>query len=297
MSEFAVGVISSIVASIITYLYFELRYRILIDNGIVALLGVNPRAILRICYANIQSSESYQSPVARLLPSRSFDYGDADSIILVYDKFRIGFRESVRWARNAVPRQSQNGNMVSIAGPKWNKLTEQLIGEIGSPLYYSDDVPGLIERRANHTNPNVHQFQIREVGDCIEIEDFGCLIFARTGVLGGQIDCALVVSGYTTFGTLSAAEALHMLKRSEVRKIAKAVTGDKRFAIVVRGKILLDHEGKILSRAKVEVVTWIGERDFLQPYEFRYHTQDGTANSANARANVAQPIIPPDAAR
>ena len=271
MSEFAVGVISSIVASILTYLYFEIRDRMLIDNGIIALLGVNPRASVRICYANVQSSESYQSPIARLLPSRSLDYGDVDSIILVYDRFRVRFGKNIRWARNAVPRQSQNGNIVSIAGPKWNKMTEQLIGEIGSPLYYSDGVQGLIERRATHGNANIHQFQIRDVGGRIEIEDFGCLIFARPGVLSGQIDCALVVCGYTTFGTLIAAEALHMLKRNEVKKIAKAVAGDKRFAIVVKGKIMLDPEGRILSRATVEIVTWIGERDFLLPYEFSYH--------------------------
>lgn len=270
MIEIIIGILGSLIATVITAKYYSIKYNIDRNNNIIKLFKINPDKKIRICYANIQSSTNYSSPISSLIPSGSFDYGDADSILLVYDKFRTHFHSQVRWVRNEIPLASKNGNLITIAGPKWNVSTEQLIGEIGSPLYYSNGVSGLIERRVTHKKENVHKFIFREKNGTIEAEDYGCLICARNNILGKEIDCALIVSGYTTFGTLFAAEALHSLTKEEVRKITKSVENDSKFAILVKGNIKLDLDGRIASPANVEIVTWIGERDFLSPYEYKY---------------------------
>ncbi|MGD9368189.1 MAG: hypothetical protein PVH87_20985 [Desulfobacteraceae bacterium] len=270
MTEIIFGILGSLIATAITAKYYSIKYNIGRDNNIIKLFKINPNNKIRICYANIQSSSHYVSPISSLIPSGSFDYGDADSILLVYDKFRTHYQKQVRWVRNEIPQTSKNGNLVTIAGPKWNISTEQLIGEIGSPLYYSNGVSGLIERRITHKKENVHKFTFRENSGTIEAEDYGCLICARNNTLSKEIDCALIVSGYTTFGTLFAAEALHSLKKEEVKKISKSVENDNKFAILVKGNIKLDLSGRIASPAKVEIITWIGERDFLAPYVYNY---------------------------
>jgi len=270
MAEILIGILGSLIATAITAKYYTIKYNIGKNNNIVKLFNINTDKKIRICYANIQSSSNYVSPVSSLIPSDSFDYGDADSILLVYDKFRTHYQSLVRWVRNEIPPTSKNGNLITIAGPKWNKSTEQLIGEMGSPLYYSDGVSGLIEKRATHKTENLHQFSFREVNGAIDVEDYGCLICARNNALGTNIDCAVIVSGYTTFGTLFAAEALHSLTKDEVKKISKSVENDNKFAILVKGHIKLDLEGRIASPATIEIVTWIGERDFLSPYEYSY---------------------------
>jgi len=270
MTEIFIGIFGSLIATAITAKYYTIKYNIGRNNNIIKLLNINTDKYIRICYANIQSSSDYVSPISSLIPSGSFDYGDADSILLVYDKFRTRHHKLVRWVRNEIPPTSKNGNLITIAGPKWNKSTEQLIGEMGSPLYYSKGVSGLIEKRSTHRKENVHQFKFREVNGTIIAEDYGCLICVRNNALDKNIDSALIVSGYTTFGTLFAAEALHSLTKEEVNNISKSVGNDSKFAILVKGHIKLDLNGKISSPATVEVVTWIGERDFLAPYEYSY---------------------------
>ncbi|WP_286260598.1 hypothetical protein [Pseudoalteromonas apostichopi] len=270
MTEILIGILGSLIATAITAKYYTIKYNIGKNNKIVNLFNINTDKDIRICYANIQSTSDYVSPVSSLIPSGSFDYGDADSILLVYDKFRTHYHRLVRWVRNEIPATSKNGNLITIAGPKWNKSTEQLLGEMGSPLYYSSGVNGLIEKRATHKKENIHKFNFREVNGTIVAEDYGCLVCARNNALGKDIDSAVIVSGYTTFGTLFAAEALHSLTKEEVKNISKSVEGDNKFAILVKGNIKLDLDGKIASPATVEIVTWIGERDFLAPYEYSY---------------------------
>lgn len=172
--------------------------------------------------------------------------------------------------RNEIPALSKNGNLITIAGPKWNASTEQLIGEIGSPLFYRTGILGLIEKRTTHQQENIHEFNYIERDKYIEIEDYGCIICARNNILGKDIDCAVVISGFSTFGTLFASEALNSLTKSEVGDVASSIGNDNKFALLVRGSLKLDLEGKIVTPAKIEIVTWIGERDFLTPYRYEY---------------------------
>lgn len=81
MIEIFIGVASSLIATVITAKYYSFKYQIDRDNRIIKLFGMNPEKNIKICYANIQNSAEYSSPIASLIPNGSFDYGDADSIL------------------------------------------------------------------------------------------------------------------------------------------------------------------------------------------------------------------------
>jgi len=270
MNEIVAGILGSLAASIITATYYELKISMNNRDPFIKFLKINTNKQIKLCYGNIQSSNVYKSPIATIIPTVSFDYGEAESILLVYDKFRKQFQNKTRWIKNEIPISSQNDNIICIGGPKWNKTTEQLLGEIGSPFYYSNSVQGLIEKRITHDKENIHLFNFTKNQNYIEITDYGCLICARNNILKNDIDCALIVSGYTTYGTLFAAEALNKMSATEIKNISKSLGNDNKFAVLVKGEIKLDLSGRIASGVKLEIVTWIGERDFMHPYNYKY---------------------------
>lgn len=269
MKELIIGIISSIISTIVVAIYYEVKIAFSRVSGISRLFKLNKKKPLRICYANVQNSK-YVSPILELIPTGGIDYGDADSILLVYDNFRSIFKKNTRWIRNEIPDNSMNGNIVCIAGPKWNKTTELLIGKIGSPLYYSTQNKGLVEKRRNHINENIYPFKATRNDNVIEIEDFGCVICGREKVISNDIDSAIIVSGYTTYGTLFAAQALNSFSKREIRRLGSSITNDKKFALIVKGIIKLDLNGKIASDTKITIINWIPERDFCEPYNYKY---------------------------
>lgn len=269
MKELIIGIISSIISSILVAIYYEAKFAFIRVSGITRLFKLNKKKPLRICYANVQNSK-YVSPILELIPTGGFDYGDADSILLVYDNFRSIFNKNTSWIRNEIPDNSMNGNIVCIAGPKWNKTTEYLIGEIGSPLYYSTQNRGLIEKRRCHVNENIYPFKATKNDNIIEIEDYGCVVCGRDKVISNDIDSVIVVSGYTTYGTLFAAQALNSFSKREIKRIGNSIKNDKKFALIVKGTIKLDLNGKIASDTKITIVNWIPERDFSEPYNYKY---------------------------
>ena len=104
---------------------------------------------------------------------------------------------------NANTEKLEN-NVITVGGPKWNKVTEKLLGEMGSPLYYKVGESGLIKEV-----PEIGKDVLTYEKNNGEAVDYGCWIFERGDKNKGS---RLIISGYSTWGVLIAAEALHRLE-------------------------------------------------------------------------------------
>ena len=268
-----IGILSSLIATAATSLAWFYWNRIQNKDKLLELLGMKSDENLSICYGNVQSvsSDVYQSPLNTTLPITSFDYGDIDATLIIYDRIAPKFRRSVKHFPNDIPDYMKKGNIITIGGPKWNKATEKLLGEIGSPFYYLKGIEGLIERRSTHESENIHKYKIKKNEDgTVEITDFGAIICARYSYLGSQIPFAMVVSGYSTFGVLIAARYIYEISDDDFKKLKETIKQDKRFCIIVRGSVRLDNKGKFLGSISTELLSWVHEQDFNQPYDYKY---------------------------
>ena len=274
MGGLIIGIASSVVATLLTsfswycYNHFQNRDRLLI------FLGMKNENNLSICYGNVQSgpSDLYQSPLNTTLPVTSFDYGDIDATLIVYNRISTKFRGKIQHYSNNIPDVMNSGNIIAIGGPKWNKATETLLGKVGSPFYYFKGVEGLIERRSSHHSENIHKYSIKnnEEDRSVEIADFGIIVCARHSYLGSKLPFAMIVSGYSTFGVLIAARYLNEISDDDFQKLKMTIKQDKRFCILVKGSVKIDEKGKYLGSISTELLSWIHDQDFHPPYDYKY---------------------------
>lgn len=240
------------------------------NDKLLNFIGINYSSPVSICYGNIQSTE-YRSPLCDYLPKQKFDYGDIQATLVVYDRFRHKFSNKITSYSNEVPKELRKGNIIAIGGPKWNKTTQEYIGKLGSPFYFTEGTKGLIEKRKNHSLENIHRFNITKLKDGgVEVEDFGCIICARNGYLSKDIPVIMLVIGYSTFGVLFAADELKKNDGKLIRDMKNSLSGSKKFAIMVKGKVKLDEDGQIVSEITTNIETLVPETDFLPPSDYSY---------------------------
>jgi len=201
----------------------------------------------------------------------TFEYGDIAATLLVYDRVKSVRGLKVTHTVGANSASTPKGNVISIGGPKWNKVTEKFIGAIGSPLYFRPGCVGVIERRKLHNHENCHapSIETRSPGRQT-ICDYGVILCARSGYLDSGIPCALVLAGYSTYGVLIAAEYLVSCSPTDIRKLKKRLSGDRRFGFLIKGTAEVAPHGQVVSITHKELVADIPEREFLEPYEYQY---------------------------
>ncbi len=217
-------------------LYIYLLFR----DDILSLFPIEKGREVLICYGNVQIKNNDDIAGKDENDSACFDYGDTRATFKVYNKF-INVKPEIV-TTNANSEKLEN-NVITVGGPKWNKVTEKLIGEMGSPLYYKVGISGLIKEI-----PDISKDILTYEKKNREVEDYGSWIFEKGDKSKGS---RLIISGYSTWGVLIAAEALHRLKDLDDYRFLKGkLKKEKRFAVIFRGKVVLNEDGTIADIGK-----------------------------------------------
>ncbi len=214
-----------------------------------------------VCYGNVQVNSNENTPV------HGIDYGDTEALIKAYSKFQnLSFLlgKEPKLLCNNLSNEVFDANIISIGGPRWNKVTEKLIGEIGSPLYYEKDKVGLLEKKEGmHVEPLEYKRTDKEM------EDYGCWIFERKDKNKGA---RLIISGYTTAGVLIAAEALKKLNKEDYSFLQKEFKKKNKFAVIFKGKITISNSGEYSVIHKPETLRrrLVYENSFYDKNDYSY---------------------------
>lgn len=270
LNSLMVGVLSSVIATIITSLVWLAWNRSRRRDALWAFFGLSQVDETLVCYGNVQKEKLIDSNDSRSYTT--FEYGDMASVLLVYDRLKNTYLSKVRHSVGYdLQNMPHNRNIVSIGGPKWNKLTEELIGRVGSPLYFNHGCTGIIEKRRTHQNENVYSPETHFAGgDSRNVKDYGFIICSRYSYLGHRIPCAVTIAGFSTYGVLIATEFLMRLEKSDIRTLAQRLKGEKRFGLLIEGVIKGDKRGRLIVGSTPKLILCIPEQDFADPYEYGY---------------------------
>jgi hypothetical protein len=222
-------------------------YYFLTRDSLADLLSLDRSKKIVISYGNVQVKNSDPTPVLSKNDLIGFDYGDTEALVKVYSKARALFKWiEPKLVCNNIDKSDISANIISVGGPRWNKVTERLIGEIGSPLFYEQGKDGLVEKR-NGLKTDLLQYTKKST----EIEDYGCWIIEKKDEnKGGR----LIVSGYTTAGVLIAAEALSELNKSDYKYLRETFKKEGKCAVIFKGKIEIGSDGRYKSISKPQLV-------------------------------------------
>lgn len=271
--DYLVGIFSSVSAAIITSLYYRAKYSISGTKRWGKLFRMSKKEALNIFYSNIQDSK-YISPILELLQSvdvNGFDNVDTDSFLIVRDYFQRLVRSKIFWYKKEYTSiENLDGNIVSVSGPKWNKTTEHFIGKVGSPLYFSKDVKGVMEKGKSDQHENVYEFSIKKETNQIVVRDYGFILCSHGRKSGQSNQTVVLIAGYSTFGTYFAAKALDELDNKIISDIKKKVKLDQRFAVLIRGEMCLNQNGHSSGKPQISVEKIIHEDDFGDTRKYAY---------------------------
>ncbi|MFQ5752501.1 MAG: hypothetical protein ACE5HI_10935, partial [bacterium] len=202
INSFMVGVTTSVIATILTSLGWFFWNKLKRRDKLLSFLGLNLKQNILICYGNIHKERLVQSDNKVRRDYATFEYGDIASTLIVYDRLTPAC--TVKHAVGSDLSVASEGNIIAIGGPKWNKITEHLLGRIGSPFYFKQGVSGTIEKRKAHQNENLHSIIIEQQSDgSVRIKDYGFILCARAHFLGDNLPFAMVIVGYSTYGVLT----------------------------------------------------------------------------------------------
>lgn len=270
LSPFFISLISSIVATIFTSIVWLIWNRIKSIDLLMKFLGLNKNDKISIFYGNIYRELSENSDRSFRKDYATFEVGDIDSTLIIYDRFQNSSLNIIDHHIGNENKLISRSNIISISGPKWNKVSEKLIGKVGSPLYFKSGVAGLVEKRRTHPNENIYEIDIRNTSDnSLCMKTYGFIILAKSYFLT-DIPLAIVIAGLTTYGSLISAKYLTSLTKSEIRALRKRLGRDKRFGLLIEGEIEIDSDGVIKEIKSINLLSWIPENDFLDPYEYIY---------------------------
>ncbi|MDQ2977161.1 MAG: hypothetical protein M3R69_17340 [Acidobacteriota bacterium] len=268
ISNLIVGAAGSIIATILTSLAWLTWNSYRRWDALWNFIGFKRADETWLFYGNVQKE--------KLSPSDSgaknyatFEYGDIASVVLAFDRFKTSSRGKVRHSVGSDLNVADDGNVVTIGGPKWNRVTEKLLGMLGSPLYFERDVAGVIEKRRMHHSQNIYTQAASNTQDRpLRITDYGFIICGR-GFLPGGLKGAVLIAGYTTAGVLIATEFFVRMTSPEIRTLKRRFKGDKRFAILIQG-VLEVSEGRLNVSEPPKLVSLIPESDFRNPYTYNF---------------------------
>lgn len=269
-SSFFVGVASSVTATVVTSIVWALWLKFKGFDPLRSLLGIDKRLHLSIIYGSVFRELSEPPQQDNRKKYATFEIGDIESAMIVYDRFKHLSNMDIEHRVGLEKRLPNRRNILSISGPKWNKASELLIGKIGSPLYFRPGVDGLIEKRKAHSVENVHKMEMTDNSDnSITIKTYGFIVCARSSYVNGA-PAAILIAGLTTYGSLISSKYLSGLSRQDIRKLKKRLCHEKRFGLVIEGSIKINSNGGIEDIQNIDLISWIPENDFLDPYEYEY---------------------------
>jgi hypothetical protein len=270
-SNLIVGIFSSVIATILTSFVWLMWNRSKRKDILWDFLGLNRGEETWVCYGNVQKENLLNTTNVNSRSYTTFEYGDIASVLLMFDRLKSTYAAKVKHSVGVDFDIVSQGNVVSIGGPKWNKVTEKLLGKIGSPLYFNRNAIGVIEKRRTHQNENIYSPEIcQQTDDSLKVRDYGFIICSRACYLDHRIPCAIVIAGFSTAGVLIATQFLISMSTSDIRILEQRLKNDKRFGLLIEGIVERDSHERLMVSSSPKLVSWIPEQDFTDPFQYIY---------------------------
>ncbi|HEY9439200.1 MAG TPA: hypothetical protein VIS29_11230 [Streptomyces sp.] len=168
-------------------------------------------------------------------------------------------------------------NILSISGPKWNHVTEMMIGRLGSPISF-DETDALIVQRSG--SPTADEYRAVRGSDGDEQICFGFICAGETTTATGRRQRVVVCAGLNTLSTYGAVVFLMSLGQAFSFRshpgLARARAG-KRWAVLLKVENTSNSTRTTATRSPIdpnqvaiEVVSVLTDADFTPPYVYRF---------------------------
>ena len=168
-------------------------------------------------------------------------------------------------------------NILSISGPKWNHVTEMMIGRLGSPISF-DETDALIVQRSG--SPTADEYRAVRGSDGDEQICFGFICSGETTTATGRRQRVVVCAGLNTLSTYGAVVFLMSLGQAFSFRshpgLARARAG-KRWAVLLKVENTSNSTRTTATRSPIdpnqvaiEVVSVLTDADFTPPYVYRF---------------------------
>lgn len=167
-------------------------------------------------------------------------------------------------------------NVVSMSGPKWNRITENFIGQLGSPIQFGKSFgsDGLV--LLNSEMQIAHKYDSIRTADTIAKKCYGFIIAGRIKRSDGMVQNVLVCAGNSTLSTYGALLFLRNLAsdKKQTKQIKKQLRKNKnRWGLVIEVTNSQSTQGYFpINSAYIQLkpVNVLRDSDFLSPYEYHY---------------------------
>lgn len=182
----------------------------------------------------------------------------------------------------AVSHQTAHGNLsglpnvVSVSGPKWNRVTEILLGRLGSPVTFNQTEELVIQRPGE---PEKRFSTIRRPNG-EEQTCYGLVCGGSIETSTGERRRVVICAGLNTISTYGAVVFLAKLGKlyslRHYRDLSPRKVGN-RWAIILQVENLSNPKARAFLRAPLDpnsiatsVVTIIGEKHFHDPFVYHF---------------------------
>jgi hypothetical protein len=234
-------------------------------------LGTKPNEKWTLYFGNVAIGDSRTKAFEQ--SNQQYIYGDIESTLIVGEIFGSWFDKSPEYSRHFTSNDEFSGVLVSVGGPKWNAITERLIGAIGSPIHYKEGYEGLV------VGPGNVQYDCKQSteGSTRYINDIGVILVGKQKYFShhplGKVKAACVIVGYSTYGVRLAAEFLKTIK-DDKNKLNNLLSNDipsdsARFCILVHGKVKIVSDGEV-NVPHIERYEVLTDSKFVEPYLYTY---------------------------
>lgn len=239
------------------------------------LIGATPGDKWTVYFGNIPLVDLKKRVVAaEESASKQYIYGDIESTLLVSEIFCSWFDAAPIYSRFFPDPDKLKNIVISVGGPKWNKITEFLIGALGSPVKFKDgpNNKGVFLKIKGFENKI--EYKETEENNVKNISDVGVIIIGKGTALKDKIKAksVCVVTGYSVYGVRLAAEYLKMIKLEPKKYGINKIKEHSKICLLIKGNISIDENGEVMPLPVIneENIVIIYEDDFLDPYPYRY---------------------------
>ena len=167
-------------------------------------------------------------------------------------------------------------NVLSISGPKWNKVTEHYLGTLGCPVHFISNPRALACHAPGRELPALYETQGRR--GAIAQVCHGLIVSGSVEAAGGERQNVVLCAGRTTLCTNACLLYLARLSRSpglldELR--CGGAIASSRWAVIVRVENVGVQEGGLESpllerHVRLKAVRIVSEAEFIPPYAEAY---------------------------
>lgn len=272
------GILGNLIASAIWVIAGATAYRWLLvplrrrRNVLSRCLPFVARNEITVCYGLLPPRQGHVYYTVEEGDLAAITYADSN-LVQLYGRKRV---KTINFQSVEV-RLSDIRNLLSISGPKWNRVTETLIGRLGSPILF-DQTDALLVTRNSTGSQRQYRAVRRPNGDEEVCFGFVCAgqVFSPTGRKQNVVVCA----GLNTLSTYGSVIYLMSLSRQYSFRsgphISRRTVG-KKWAVVLRVENISNPNtsGPVRrpvdpDQITIDVVETLGENDFAAPFTYRF---------------------------